>query len=238
MKFSIKTIRSVESTQDIVKEYAAKDEPEGFVVHAMEQTKGKGRHGKVWHSPVGNLYLSILLRPECLADEAGQLSFVSALAVASALDTYLPAERVKTLKWPNDIFVDGKKIAGILIETSLVRGRVESVVVGVGLNVSAPPPDAASLDEMNGRENSIEGLRDNVLDSFARQYKLWRTRGFDPVRKAWSREAHGLNQPIIACLPDSEINGIFRGIDEQGWLIMEDRSGNERHIKAGQITFK
>jgi BirA family biotin operon repressor/biotin-[acetyl-CoA-carboxylase] ligase len=215
-----------------------KGEAEGFVVHALEQKQGRGRHGKKWHSPKGNLYLSILLRPDCLADDASQLAFVSALAVSAALNDYLPSAVEKTLKWPNDVLVEGKKIAGILIETSLVRGRVDYIVAGFGINVSAPPEDATSLDQANGRENSIEGLRDTLLDSFARQYKAWQTRGFEPVRKAWIRQAHGLDQQIIASLPDSEVCGVFKGVDEQGWLIMEDKSGNERHIKAAQITYK
>ncbi len=238
MRFTIKTVQIVDSTQDIVKELAAKNEPEGIVVHALEQRNGRGRHGKVWHSPKGNLYLSMLLRPDCLADDTGQLAFVTALAVSGALDNYLPQEVAKTLKWPNDVFVEGRKIAGILIETSLVRGRIDHIVIGIGINICEAPEGAICLNEANGRENSVDGLRDSVLENFARQYKLWQTRGFEAVRKSWVRQAHGINQHIVACLPDSEVCGIFKGVDEQGWLIMEDKSGNERHIKAGQINFK
>ncbi|NCC22549.1 MAG: biotin--[acetyl-CoA-carboxylase] ligase [Alphaproteobacteria bacterium] len=238
MKFSIKTLEKTDSTQDVIKDLGAKGTPEGAVIHALEQLKGRGRQGKVWHSPVGNLYMSVLLRPECLADDVPQLAFVSGLAISAALETYLPAGHVKTLKWPNDVFVDGKKISGVLTETTLVRGRVDCVAVGIGINVSAPPEGAISLDTANGRENSIEGLRDTVLESLARHYRAWQNRGFEVIRAAWVKQAHGIGEPIIACLPDSEIKGIFRGVDEQGWLVMEDRSGNERHIKAGHIEFK
>lgn len=237
MKFVIRTVTTSESTQDIVKEAAIKGDPAGVVVQSLQQSAGRGRHGKAWHSPPGNLYMSLLLRPDCLADEAGQLAFVSALAVSAALDDYLPGERSKFLKWPNDVMVDGKKISGILIETSLVRGRVDYVVIGIGVNISASPKEAVSLDEMNGRENSVEGLRDSILESFQRQYKVWQSRGFGAIKNSWSRQAYGMNQEIVVCLPDSEIKGVFKGMDEKGWLVMEDKSGNERHIKSGQIKF-
>ncbi len=240
MKFNVRTLETVESTQDLIREEGEMATGEGLVIHALEQTSGKGRMGKTWESPRGNLYMSVLLRPECLAEDAGQIAFVSALAVSAALETYLPAGHEKTLKWPNDILIDGKKIAGILCETSLVRGRVDHIALGVGINVSAPPedPGATGLDAINARENSIEGLRDNVLESFDRHYKVWLDKGFERIKAAWLKQAHGVDCPVTVILPDAEIQGVFKGMDENGAMIMEDKSGNERHIKSAQVIFK
>lgn len=237
MKYFVKNMECVESTQDEVKKLAEDGDREGLVIQALEQSQGRGRQGKKWESPAGNLYMSLLLRPECLADDVGQLAFVSGLAVSSALDVFLPSTHVRTLKWPNDVMVDGKKIAGILTETSIMSGRVEYVVAGFGVNVELAPEGAICLNDANGRENSVEGLRDTLLESFLRIYKVWQERGFASVRKAWGRQAHGLNMPVKVSMTEGDVVGTYRGIDEKGWFIVEDKNGNSRYIKAGSVFF-
>ena len=140
---------SVGSTNDAALRLAEGGASEGTFVWAREQTGGRGRRGRSWVSPPGNLYCSTVLRPECPASRAAELGFVAALAVADIV----PAERRIRLKWPNDVLVDGGKIAGILLESSIGQdGLVEHVVAGIGVNVGFAPqiPDMRYAGAMLG----------------------------------------------------------------------------------------
>ncbi|MCW5748895.1 MAG: biotin--[acetyl-CoA-carboxylase] ligase, partial [Alphaproteobacteria bacterium] len=126
---------SIGSTNDEALRRAAAGAPEGTVVTARRQEGGRGRRGRVWTSPPGNAYSSVILRPGCRADKAAQLGFVTALAVCDAAVVGLPVSRIVRLKWPNDVLVDGAKIAGILLESAGgADGRVEPVGRGTGSN--------------------------------------------------------------------------------------------------------
>src|SRR5690554_5681171 len=130
IKWIVEEYDMLGSTQDTLKELAS-ERPEGFAVQARKQQAGKGRQGREWISPEGNLYLSVLLKPTRIeAAHAGQLSFVAALAVAKTVASYLKDGLM--LKWPNDVLLDGKKCAGILLETDVKDGRLRWVSVGVG----------------------------------------------------------------------------------------------------------
>ncbi len=238
MKWRIDMLESVDSTQEIVKDKVlSENAPEGYVLQALEQTKGKGRHGNVWISPPGNLYMSVLLRPDCIAEDAGHLAFVAALAVSNALDDFIGQGHDKKLKWPNDILVDGKKMSGILLETGLVSGRVDYVVVGIGINVDVVPEGRIGLKDVGKGEVALEALRDNVLQYLAAIYKKWMDKGFEPIRAAWLAQACGIGEKIIVRMPDAEIRGVFDGLDEEGCLILKDKSGNERRVKSGEVFF-
>lgn len=240
MKFTIKTVSLIDSTQDKAKEYAQKGEEEGFVLQALEQSKGRGRHGKNWVSQKGNLYMSVILKPECLVDESSQLAFVSALAVSDAIEGFLPSGMVrKNLKWPNDVLVNNKKIAGILIENTLVRGRIEFVTLGIGLNVNVTPQIEKSvcLKDILDVEHNISEVRDSVLQCLARFYNMWKRDGFSEIRTLWLKQAYGIGQNLTVSLSENEIKGKFDGIDKNGWMIVTDKSGNQRNIKSGTIIF-
>ncbi|HEY8192261.1 MAG TPA: biotin--[acetyl-CoA-carboxylase] ligase, partial [Alphaproteobacteria bacterium] len=145
--WKIHTYAQLGSTQDYVKELGDEGLPEGTVVQCLTQTKGRGRHGRTWTSPMGGLYMSVLLRPECAAPVAGQLSFVVAVAVSAAMDEVLGKDHKKTLKWPNDILIDGKKCAGILLESGMAGAMVNWMAVGIGVNIMSAPEDATCLQE-------------------------------------------------------------------------------------------
>src|SRR5271163_1347566 len=113
----IKKLDTATSTNDEVKHGAASSESEGFVVWALRQTAGRGRYGRTWESPEGNLYASILLRPACDMKQAAHYGFAAALALHDTVQVLAPQTKI-TLKWPNDVLADGKKISGILLETS------------------------------------------------------------------------------------------------------------------------
>src|SRR3990167_609712 len=207
----------IESTNDTAKEFAANDAKEGFTVVADSQKKGKGRLGRRWESPAGvNIYTSVILRPDIPPVFAPQLTLVSAVAVAETIAKYLnpPASPffkggIKdfsplteggmggflSVKWPNDILLNSKKVAGILTEMSSEMDRVNFVVIGIGVNVNMSkkmlPEElrqiATSLKEEAGREISRINFIQTLYLNFETWYKRYLNYGFEPVRKAWTR---------------------------------------------------
>ena len=233
----VQVLGTTPSTQDMVKNLADTGEPEGLAIQSLQQTKGRGRHGNEWTSPMGNLYLSVLLRPSCKADQAGQMAFVTALALSEAMDEVIESSHVKTLKWPNDILIDGKKISGILLESKLDKhGRVDYLVIGTGVNIFAPPEGAEGLDRIKREPVFVNKFRDLYLDKLKDRYTSWQNKGFAPIREAWLKQAHGLNKNMKIRLPESSYEGVFLGIDETGALIAEI-DGARKSFTAGEVHF-
>jgi len=234
----VQVLGSTHSTQDLVKAMADSGEPEGLAVQALTQTGGRGRHGNQWVSPMGNLYLSVLLRPHCTPSVAGQLAFVFGLALSEAVDEVIEEGHHKTLKWPNDVLVDGKKLAGILLESGGIddKGRVSSIVAGTGVNIFAAPEGAASLDSLKKTPVFVNAFRDLYLQKLKRFYTQWQEKGFASLHAAWLKQAHGMNAPMRIRLPEATFNGIFRGIDETG-ALMADIDGKTRTFTAGDVHF-
>jgi BirA family transcriptional regulator, biotin operon repressor / biotin---[acetyl-CoA-carboxylase] ligase len=234
--WQINTFAQLSSTQDYVRELAEEGLPEGIVVQSLVQTKGRGRQGREWHSPMGNLYMSLLLRPECPASVAGQMSFVVAVAVSRAMSLFLTEGHVKTLKWPNDILIDGRKCAGILIEAIMgPAGMVEGLIIGTGVNILAAPEDAIALAPISKGHVAIHPFRDQVLAELKVAYLNWRRDGFGPVREQWLAQAHNLGRPVKASLPDGVYEGIFKDLDKNGALVLTLPDGTEKRVHAGDI---
>ncbi|MDB5491997.1 MAG: Biotin-(acetyl-CoA carboxylase) ligase [Micavibrio sp.] len=238
ISWNIEVFDSLGSTQDIAIARAEEGAAEGVVIQSMIQTGGRGRHGNQWISPLGNLYMSFLLRPMCTPDLAGQISFVIALALSAAMDPYTAGHK-KTLKWPNDVLIDGVKCAGILLETGLSEaGVVEKLIVGMGVNIHAAPPERIGLQQVAGEKRlAVHRFRDELLVQIADYYESWKTTGFEPVRRDWLKQAHGLNHKISARLPDRTEKGIFRDLGPDGGLKMELEKGNLITIRAGEVFF-
>ena len=236
MKWDIRTFADLPSTQDHAREWAEDGHAEGLVVQALSQTKGRGRQGREWISPMGNLYLSVLLRPACNAATAGQISFVAAVAVAAAIESFIGFDHDLRLKWPNDVLIGGKKCAGILIESSLAPGGgVDYLIIGIGVNILAPPEGAIGLKDVSAKPVPINVFRDRVLEELAAAYDEWRQEGFAKIRLRWLAQAYAVNEPITARLPKQELKGVFRGIDESGALLLETAGGKTRAIAAAEI---
>lgn len=199
--------------------------PAGTVVMAESQTAGRGRYGRTWQSPKGNLYMSLVL-PD-LGKENMALPFLTAVAVADSL----PGFDV-TLKWPNDILLRGKKLAGILIEKS-----GDKVVVGIGVNVMTSPEEGVLYPTANlaGRLRPMT-LAKRILLQYNTLLDLLAKKGFKEIRKRWLSYATGLHQPICIHLADSELNGIFKGIDAKGALLLKQKSGT-RTLSFGDVFF-
>ena len=233
----VQVLGTTPSTQDVVRGLADNGEPEGLAIQALQQTKGRGRHGNLWSSPMGNLYISLLLRPLCRADKAAQMAFVAALALSETIQLCMEDGHTKTLKWPNDVLVDGQKISGILLETKLdAHGRVDYLIIGTGLNIFAPPEGAVGLDSIKKDRLAVNTVRDIYLSNLLTCYKEWQEHGFAPIRDAWLKQAHGIGQPMRIRLPEMTYEGIFKGVDENGTLLA-DVNGEIKKFTAGDVHF-
>ncbi len=230
---------SVGSTNDEAKLLARAGAGEGTLVWALEQTAGRGRRGRAWASPRGNLYLSLIVRPACPLDRAAQLGFVAALALGDALGATVPGLGRLACKWPNDVLLGSRKIAGILLESETGEGgNLAFVVVGIGVNlVSAPSAvefPAVSIVAAGHRPPEPAVL----LAAFARHFeswlRRWREAGFAPLRQAWRARAVGLGEPIRVRLEDATLHGRFADLDQQGALLLDTAAGR-RQISAGDV---
>jgi BirA family transcriptional regulator, biotin operon repressor / biotin---[acetyl-CoA-carboxylase] ligase len=230
---------TVGSTNDEAKRLARAGEAEGTVVWALRQTAGRGRRGRRWLSPAGNLHATLVLRPDIAADRAAQLGFVASLAVGDALRGIIPDPQRIAYKWPNDVVIEGRKIAGTLIESEIGEsGIVAVLVVGVGINLAVAPSGteiAATCVAALGCEAPTPGAMLEVLVArFDAWVRRWRAAGFAPIRTAWLAGATSLGRPIEVRLDSAELHGRFRDIDAQGSLLLDTAAGMRR-ISAGEV---
>jgi len=222
---------SVGSTNDEAMRLADGGAPEGTVVWSREQTGGRGRRGRHWASPVGNLYTSTILRPDCPAARAAELGFVAALAVADIV----PSGRAVRVKWPNDVLVDDGKVAGVLLESAVGQaGTVQHVVAGIGVNVGFAP----QLPEMRypgaALGGSVEAALEKLAAALAARLVEWRRDGFETVRAHWLAKAGPLGTEVDVKLGDELVRGRFSGLDREGALLLETASG-PRRIVSGEL---
>ena len=232
--WKVHTYASLPSTQDYVKELVEEGLEEGIVVQCLEQRSGRGRHGNTWFSPMGNLYMSILLRPKCDVKQAGQLSFVAAVALSAAMDEVVDTKQhKKALKWPNDILIDGKKVSGILIEK-----EADGYALGMGVNIMNPPDQGVGLSQVSWEiQVAIHPFRDKVLEKLSYYYDLWQDKGFAEIRELWLSQAHGLGEPIKARLAKGDKSGVFEGLSPEGALLLKQDDGEILDINAGEVYF-
>lgn len=229
--WTLVALDSVGSTNDEAARLAEAGAAEGTVVWAREQTGGRGRRGRHWSSPVGNLYSSTILRPDCQASRATELGFVAALAVADVV----PTGRETRVKWPNDVMVDGGKVAGILLESSIGQGGlVEHVVAGIGINVGFAP----QLPEMRypgaALGGSVEATLEKLTQAMARRLADWRHHGFETVRAAWLAKAGPIGADVDVRLGEELVRGRFAGLDGDGALLLDTTAG-PRKIVSGEL---
>jgi len=240
--FHLIALDAVDSTNEEARRLAASGAPEGTLVWARRQTAGRGRRGRSWQSPPGNLYASILLRPRCAPAAAAQIGFVTAVALGEALRRFLPPGVPLSFKWPNDVLVAGRKISGILLEASGLTGdRLDFLVVGVGANVATSPADvpyaATSLAQSGAGEVKTGDLLAVFAESFASGLARWREEGFAPAREGWLARAQGLGGPVEVRLDRETLSGRFASLDEGGGLALDLPCGERRVVTAGDVFF-
>jgi BirA family transcriptional regulator, biotin operon repressor / biotin---[acetyl-CoA-carboxylase] ligase len=236
----------VDSTNRRAREQCLRGAKEGTVILADSQSAGKGRLGRQWQSPAGaNLYASIILRPSISPATAPQIPLVAGVAGANALarDTGLDAR----IKWPNDIFVHGKKVAGILSEMEAESNRIRFIILGVGVNVNWPkeeiPPDlrpvATSLRAEAGREFSRAEVAAEIFEDLEREYGLFLKEGFSPrLREEWSRLSWVNRKWVTLTMMEKKFEGQVLGLDTDGALLLRDREGKIQRFIAGDVSLR
>jgi len=246
-KFGKKIIflHEVDSTNDLAKKLANYGADEGTVVLAEKQSAGKGRLGRVWVSPHGGLYFSVILKPKMTASEAVKLVYVAGLAVAESLrDLY--NLKVET-KWPNDVLVNRRKACGILSEMSCVDEHLNFVILGIGVNVNfdvkkalpkALQKSVTSLQDVLGRKVEVEELFKKLLEKLENLYVLFLKGGFLQILKEWKKFASflGCQVQVLSC--GKKWVGIALDVEEDGSLSLEVEDGTVKHFLFGDVILR
>lgn len=229
----------VESTNDLVRAAAQRGEPEGFVVTAEEQSAGRGRFGRKWIVPRGtSLQISILLRPPLAPLATARVVRMAALALYDTLVNHL--QLTPTLKWPNDVYLNGRKVAGILMESGIRGETLEYVILGIGLNVNYTmrvypelAPYATTLQDVVGHEVDRSALETALLNELNRQYQELMY-GDDLLDKYRPRLGM-LGKPIQVATAQGVVRGIAQDVTDDGALALATDEG-EKRVYAGDVT--
>ena len=232
----------IDSTNSQARRLAEQGAPEGEVVIAEQQTQGRGRLGRSWVSPpYVNLYFSVILRPLLSPVHAPQITLTAAVALADAVAAFVP--RPPVIKWPNDILIDGQKLAGVLTESSCTSDGIEFVILGIGVNVNFPRSlmgdeireRATSLMEVGQKPVSREAFFRRLIQDLDRCYGVLEMSGFDALRPRWEARFNLAGRRVRVELDTEMIIGVARGIDRHGALVLEDQNGTRRTIVAGDV---
>ncbi|MBW2568634.1 MAG: biotin--[acetyl-CoA-carboxylase] ligase [Deltaproteobacteria bacterium] len=236
--------RETDSTNTRAKDLASNGAPEGTVVVAEKQTKGRGRRGRDWFSPFGDgIYASLILRPAISPVKAPKITLMAAVAVAESLLSLTQLD--VRIKWPNDILINGKKIAGILTEISTEMDRVNYIVVGLGLNVNTS--FKSSTEEVKKRATSILvetgkpfsriKLVQAYLQFYEKYYEMFNENGFEPIMSRWKELANIVGQRIVVDIIGKKYIGKVLDVDDDGILILKDNQGTIHRIFSGDVAF-
>ena len=234
--YRLEVFDSLGSTNDEAMARARSCDPGRLWIRAAQQTGGKGRLGRQWVSPAGNLYASLLLVNAATPDCAPQLGFLAGVALASTLAPLLGKQAL--LKWPNDIVVNGAKLAGMLLEATQTQGGAFACVIGVGVNCASHPQDlpypATDLGSL-GVAIAAADLWDSFAEELADRLDQWdEGRGFAQIRADWLSFAAGMGETAEVAMGDQRIKGVLRGLDERGRLLVDTEAGL-RTIDAGDV---
>lgn len=213
-------------------------------IAARRQTAGRGRRGRKWESESGNLASTLLLLTRKSPAEAAQLTFVAALAVGDLLDRYVPPALV-TIKWPNDVLLDGRKTSGVLIESGPAPSGGLWLAVGIGVNLRQTPGDterpatcmAEHLRHDVAAAPSVEQAAQALAEAFGVWLDRWTTLGFQPILDAWIARTPGLHGPCTARLTNETLTGTADGVEADGSLRLKLPDGCLRVISAGDVFF-
>ena len=229
---------TTDSTMDVAHRLAAAGEPEGSVVVAEAQGKGRGRMGRNWVSPKGKgIYLSVILRPDLQLTEISKITLVAAVAAARAVES--GAGLKPEIKWPNDLLIGGKKIAGILTELNAELNRVNYVVIGLGLNVNTPadrlPAQGTSLAHELGERVDRLQLARGLLAHLDKTYAQFLESGMEPILESWRGFAGFLGRRIRVALDGRMLDGQAIDVDPSGALLVRTDTGLVESVSAGEV---
>jgi BirA family transcriptional regulator, biotin operon repressor / biotin---[acetyl-CoA-carboxylase] ligase len=233
--YRLKQFEEIDSTNEEARRLAQAGELGPLWLSARYQTAGRGRQGRNWATPEGNLAATLLIRPDRPQSEWPQLSFVAAIAAADMAASFAPNTRI-ALKWPNDVLADGRKLAGILLENAK-----QALAIGIGVNLRHYPEGtefpATSLLALGAGAPETDTALVRLAAGFAEWYEVWSRSGFSAIRDQWLARAQGLGTRIRARLVTEERSGMFEGIDENGALLLNEGFGRVSVLPAADIFF-
>ncbi|WP_156289215.1 biotin--[acetyl-CoA-carboxylase] ligase [Oceanobacillus salinisoli] len=241
---NIKHYEAVTSTQIIAHDEARNDAPHGTIVIADEQTKGRGRVTRNWHSTKGKgIWLSLILRPRIQPHEAPQLTLLTATVLADVLRSYVQIK--PQIKWPNDILINEKKAAGILTEMQAEQDQVWYVIIGIGLNVNHTEDDlseelkgiATSLRLETDKEWKLNHLIQEILVTFEQTYNFYLENGFTKIKQKWESYGFKIGQEISIKTSKDHWRAPFLGISDDGALLTETNDGSKTKIYSAEIDW-
>jgi BirA family transcriptional regulator, biotin operon repressor / biotin---[acetyl-CoA-carboxylase] ligase len=242
----------VDSTNTEAKRCAEHGASHLTLVWAHRQTRGRGRYGRQWQSPEGNVFWSMIVRPQPNWPPGSTLSYVAALSVIEALRILIGSGADLRLKWPNDVLLSGKKVSGILLEASNSQGKthlqthvLDWIVVGIGVNVVDHPKEGLSYPATSLHIEGFHGLnRDLVIkkltECFVEKLREWTIGGFSAIRDMYLSHVVGVGEPMRVRFSDDssyDLIGTFKGLDYEGYLLVQTANGDTRRVSAGDIFF-
>jgi BirA family biotin operon repressor/biotin-[acetyl-CoA-carboxylase] ligase len=244
MTTRIDILDEIDSTNAEARRRAEAGEGGPVWIVARRQSAGRGRRGREWTSETGNLFASLLTTTRKPPAEAAQATFIAALATAELLDAFAAPGTV-TIKWPNDVLLDGRKAAGILVESGQAAGGGLWLAVGIGVNLAHAPDDterpaAALADHLRpdiAYPPAVNVAAQVLAEAFDAWLERWEQYGFEPVLDAWRRRCPGLTGPAVARLPHETISGVADGVEPDGALRLRLADGSLRLISAGDVFF-
>lgn len=254
--YRLEAYDTIGSTNAVALERARAGDPGRLWIVSKKQESGRGRRGRAWETAEGNLAATLLLVDCCPLPLAATLGFVAGMALGDALAACAPEGRVRIgvdgagaaggatrfeLKWPNDVLADGAKLAGILLESTMLSDRSFAVAIGIGVNVVAHPQDlpypATSLRAI-GANCDAETLFLALSDAWINAAAIWdRGRGLDAIRRKWLARAAGLGSEVAVKVEGEVVRGVFETIDEDCRFLVRDRAGKTWRIAAGDVHF-
>lgn len=236
---------TLDSTQTMAHKLVAEGAAEGTLVIAERQTAGRGRMGRQWHSPKGTgVYMSLVLKPRVPLHFTPQLTLLAAVALCRGIKRLIDIP--VGIKWPNDLLVRGKKISGILLESSAEDERLRYVIAGMGIGVNLLPDDyppelrnvATSLAIEAGRPIEREPLIAAVLEEFEELYALYHEQGFAPIRLMWEAYSASLHRPVRVNTHQGAVDGVAEALDDTGGLMVRLPDGQRLRIYSGEVELR
>lgn len=235
---------TINSTQILAHEYAQNGAEHGTIVIAEEQTKGRGRINRPWNSTKGKgVWMSMILRPEILPQQAPQLTLLTATVLADVLRSNCNVDPL--IKWPNDILINKKKCAGILTEMQAEQDQIWYVIIGIGLNVNQDKDDipeelqskATSLYIETDKTRSINDFIQKILVQFEKSFNVYLEKGFKEIKEKWESYGFRIGEEIKIKTLKEEWKAPFLGISEDGALLTQSKEGREKRIYSAEIDW-
>ncbi len=241
--FDIQSFDALDSTNDHAKELVWKDEAKhGTVIWAKQQAHGRGRAGREWIGLEDNLFCSLIIQSDKSMQDNAQLTFLASLATAGMLHSLVPDTLPVSLKWPNDVLLNEKKVAGILLESYPGKKAGEHwVIIGIGVNVMQAPAGtvfpATSIAEVGLDIISAKIVLARLIHHFSRIYHVWEEEHMEVLQALWLKQAYRLSEEMSVTTTEGEVlTGIFTGLDETGALILEMSDGTVLAIPSAEVV--